>query len=146
MESTTTPRPKHLGRKIRRMREILGVKQDTVADGLGVTQQTVSNIENNEEVENDTLEKIADVLGVNPDAIHNFDEEQVVYNIQNNHEGANQGVSNVNVGTEVQNYCTFNPIDKWLEAIEENKRLYEELLKSEREKVALLEKVLAGKK
>jgi len=41
--------------------------------------------------------------------------------------------------------CHFNPIDKWVEAMEENKKLYEALLKSEREKIALLEKVLAGK-
>ncbi len=145
MESTTKPRPKHLGRKIRRMREILGVKQDTVADELGVSQQTISRIESTEEVDTATLEKIAGVLGVEPEAIRNFDEETVVYNIQHNHDGSNKGASNV--GAEVQNYhCTFNPIDKWVEAIEENKRLYEELLKSEREKVALLEKVLEGRK
>ncbi|MEM6526447.1 MAG: helix-turn-helix transcriptional regulator [Bacteroidota bacterium] len=141
MESTMKPRPKHLGRNLRRVREILGVKQDTVADKLGVTQQTISNIENTETVEDDTLEKIAGILGVEPEAIKEFDEDSVVYNIQHNHEGANQGASNV--GAEVQNYhCTFNPIDKWVEAVEENKKLYEELLKSEREKVAMLEKVL----
>ena len=145
MESTTTPRPKHLGRNLRRVREILGVKQDTVAEKLGVTQQTISNIESNEAVESETIEKIADILGVNPEAIKSFNEENVVYNIQNNHEGANQGASNI--GAEVQNHhCTFNPIDKWVEAVEENKKLYEALLKSEREKVAMLEKVLEGRK
>ena len=146
MESKTKPRTKHLGRKISRMREILGVKQDTVADELGVSQQTVSKIEQTEEVDDETLGKIAGVLGVDPEAIRNFDEEQIVYNIQHNHEGSNQGASNINVGTEVQNYCTFNPIDKWVEAIEENKKLYEELLKSEREKVAMLERLLEGRK
>ncbi len=145
MESKTKPRTKHLGRKISRMREILGVKQDTVADELGVSQQTVSKIEQTEEVDDETLGKIAGVLGVDPEAIRNFDEEQIVYNIQHNHEGSNQGASNV--GAEVQNYhCTFNPIDKWVEAIEENKKLYEELLKSEREKVAMLERLLEGRK
>ena len=39
-------------------------------------------------------------------------------------------------------HCTFNPIDKWVEAMEKNEKLYEELLKSEREKVALMEKLL----
>ncbi len=143
MESTTKPRPKHLGRKIRRMREILGVKQDTVAEELGVTQQTVSNIENTEAVDNATLEKIAGILGVEPEAIKDFDEEQVIYNIQNNHEPKLEGSSQL---VNVNYQCTFNPIDKWVEAVEENKRLYEELLKSEREKVAMLEKMLEGRK
>ena len=34
-----------MGRKIGRMREMLGIKQDVVADKLGVSQQTVSKIE-----------------------------------------------------------------------------------------------------
>jgi len=40
----------------------------------------------------------------------------------------------------VNNNCTlnFNPMDKLLEVIEENKKLYERLLQSEREKVELL--------
>ncbi len=142
MESKTKPRAKHLGRKISRMREILGVKQDTVADELGVSQQTVSKIEQTEEVDDATLGKIAAVLGLEPEAIRNFDEEQIVYNIQHNHEGSNQGATGFAV---VQNHCTFNPIDKWVEAIEENKKLYEELLKSEREKVAMLERLLENK-
>ncbi|TRX58825.1 helix-turn-helix transcriptional regulator [Fulvivirga sp. M361] len=142
MESTTTPRPKHLGRNIRRVREILGVKQDTVAEKLGVTQQTVSNIESNEAVESETIEKIAGILGVNPEAIKSFNEESVVYNIQNNHEGA---TLNTSPNYQQNNNCTFNPIDKWVEAMEKNEKLYEALLKSEREKVAMLEKVLEGR-
>ena len=78
MESKTKPRTKHLGRKISRMREILGVKQDTVADELGVSQQTVSKIEQTEEVDDETLGKIAGVLGVEPEAIRNFDEEGII--------------------------------------------------------------------
>ena len=135
-----------MGRKIGRMREMLGIKQDVVADKLGLSQQTVSKIEQSEEIEEAMLEKVANALGVRPEAIKNFDEETVVYNIQHNYEGANQGASNVNVGTEVQNYCTFNPIDKWAEAIEENKKLYEALLESERKRIALLEKLLGEKK
>lgn len=34
--------------------------------------------------------------------------------------------------------CTFNPIEKLMEIIEENKKLYERLLASEREKIELL--------
>lgn len=43
-------------------------------------------------------------------------------------------------------YPTFNPIDKYVEAVEINEKLYEALLKSEREKIALLEKMLDEKR
>ena len=138
---TKTPKT-HLGRKIGRMREILGIKQEVVADKLGVSQQKISYIEQSEEIDDKMLGEIAEALGVNPQAIKNFDEDKVIYNIQNNYEGANQGATGFSV---VQNSCIINPMEKWLEAIEENKKLYEELLKSEREKVALLEKLLDKK-
>ena len=126
------------------MREILGVKQEVLADKLGYTQQKVSYIEQSEEVDDKALSEIAEALGVNPEAIKNFDEESVIYNIQNNYEGA-ETTNHGTVGSNNNYNCTFNPIDKWVEAIEENKKLYEELLKSEREKVAMLEKLLDKK-
>lgn len=43
----------------------------------------------------------------------------------------------VNQGT-----CNFNPLDKLIEMVEENKKLYERLLQEEREKIVLLEKIL----
>ena len=42
--------------------------------------------------------------------------------------------------------CNINPIEKWLEALEENQKLYERLLASEKEKVELLQKIIEGKK
>lgn len=76
------------------------------------------------------------------DAIKNFSEEEAFQIIQNNYEGSNPDAENVSV----QNVnCTFNPLAKWLDALEENKRLYEELLKSEREKVAMLQRIIEGK-
>ena len=32
------------------------------------------------------------------------------------------------------NHCTFNPLDKLMESVEENKKLYERLLQSEKDK------------
>jgi hypothetical protein len=65
------------------------------------------------------------------EAIKNFDEEKAIYNIQNNYEGASSNYSGLY-------HCTFNPIDKLLEVIEENKKLYERLLKAEQEKKELM--------
>lgn len=118
MEHKTKSRSKHMGRKIGRMRELLGVKQDIVADKLGISQQTVSKIEQSENVDDEMLEKMAKALGVNVEAIKSFDEESIVYNIiQNNYDGATNNTHSENP----QYQCTFNPIDKLMEVVEENK-------------------------
>lgn len=138
----TKTKPTHTGRKIGRIRELLGLKQEALAEKLGISQQAVSKIEQSEQVEDATLERVAKALGVSAEAVKNFSEEAIIYNIQNNYEGA---TVNNSPNYQFNNQCTFNPIDKWLQAMEENKRLYEALLKAEREKVVLLEKMLGGK-
>ena len=119
-------------RNIKRFRDMFGIKQEALALELGDdwSQKKVSRLEENERVEEDVLEQVAKILKVPVEAIKNFDEETAIFNIQNNYEGSNKGVSNV----AVQNYqCNFNPLDKIVE-------LYDALLKSEREKVELLQK------
>ena len=135
MEPYTKSKPSHMGRKVRGVRELRGIKQETMADELGTTQQAVSKLEQSEHIEDRTLEKIAGVLDVSLDTIKNFNEESVVYNIQHNHEGAIKDVSNVSVQTH---NCTFNPLDKLMELVEKNEKLYEKLLESEKEKVEIL--------
>jgi transcriptional regulator with XRE-family HTH domain len=123
METPIKSGKSHLGRKISRIREIRGIKQDYLAVELGVSQQTVSKIEQSEDVDNATLEKIATVLGVSADAIKNFNEEVLIFHIQN---------MNDNSTAYSYNYqCHYNPLDKVVE-------LYERLLASEREKIDLL--------
>jgi transcriptional regulator with XRE-family HTH domain len=126
----------HIGRNICRIRELKSIKQEALADLLGTSQQAVSRIESSENVDEANLSRVAKALGMTPDAIKNFDEEKTIMNIQNNYEGSNQGANNVSAG----NYqCTFNPLDKLMEALEENKRLYEALLKEKEERIKLLE-------
>ena len=138
MESTTHPHPKHLGRKIMQMRELLGIRQETVAEKLGITQQAISKLEQKEDVDDQTLDKVAEAMGINAESIKNLDDKATVYNIVTNH-GSATGLANHNYN------CTFNPLDKYIEAVEKNEKLYEQLLKSEREKVAMLEKLLDKK-
>ena len=118
----------HIGRKISRIRELRGMKQETLAAELGISQQAVSKIEQSAEVEDSSLEKIAGVLGVSAEAIKNYSDEAVIYNIQNNYEGS---ILNHSSNYQYNHQCTFNPLDKVVE-------LYERLLASEREKVELL--------
>lgn len=96
------------------------------------SQKRISLLEQKEEIEQDILVKVAEILKVPAEAIKNFDEDTAIayFNTFND-----QSVSHVigNHGT-----YNFNPIDKWVEALEENKKLYERLLQSEKEKVELL--------
>ncbi|GAA4334373.1 helix-turn-helix transcriptional regulator [Flaviaesturariibacter amylovorans] len=119
----------HIGRKIVRIRELRGMKQDALARLLGVSQQAVSRLEQSEMVDEERLKAIADALGVTPEAIRQFNEEALFNNIQNN--------SDTSSNNSIVNY-QFNPIDKIVE-------LYERLLQSEREKVEMLQQIIDKK-
>lgn len=136
------PEKVHQGRAVKRIREILQVKQESLASELGISQQSVSLLETKETIDPETLEQIAKTLKVPVEALKNFNEE-AAYNIIGN------VVTTVNdnaTGQIFQFNPTINPIDKWLEALEENKRLTAALLKEKDEKIALLEKMLGEKK
>ena len=134
----------HQGRNVKRLREMLGFKQEGLAYMLGDdwNQQKISLLEQKEEIDDQLLEQIAGQLNVPAEAIRNFDEEMAVFNIQNNYEGSNVGVNSA----AQNNNCIFNPLEKYMEAIEANKELYERLLQSEKEKIELLQKMLNEKK
>jgi transcriptional regulator with XRE-family HTH domain len=125
----TTSKPKHIGRNISRIRELREMKQEALATAIGVSQQTISNIENSETVEDDKLQEIAKALGVSPEAIKNFSEEGVINYFANFYD------SSVNNGSIHASNCTFNPLDKVVE-------LYERLVQAEKDKTAYLEKLL----
>ena len=130
----------HHGRNIKRFREMMGIKQEALAFELGAdwSQKKISLLEQKEEIEEDLLTQVAEILKVPAEAIKNFNEDQVV-NIISNTINNNDNAS----GNSLYNYYpTFNPIDKLIEAMEENKKLYERLLDSEKEKVELLKKML----
>ncbi|MDR6807520.1 transcriptional regulator with XRE-family HTH domain [Dyadobacter sp. BE34] len=128
---STATKTSHIGHKISRIRELRGLKQEFVAHELRVSQQTVSKIEQSETIDAELLEQISKILGVPAEGIKNFNEEAVFNYIQNNYEGASGNYSGLY-------NCQFNPLDKLIEAFEDNKKLYERLLLSEREKIELL--------
>lgn len=131
----------HQGRNIRRFRELFGLKQEALAWELGEdwSQKRVSILEQKEVIDQEILDKVAEILKVPAEAIKTFDEEKMINVISNNTYQDSAATIQYNV----------NPVDKWFEALEENKqlteenkKLYERLLQSEREKVELLQKVL----
>ncbi|MEO8532857.1 MAG: helix-turn-helix transcriptional regulator, partial [Flavobacterium sp.] len=126
---STLTKPNHIGRKISRIRELKDMKQEALAYALGISQQTVSTIENSETVDEERLIEIAKALGVSVEAIKNFSEEAVFNIIGNTIQ--DHGILSTTTGNH---NCTFNPLDKVVE-------LYERLVQAEKDKVEYLEKL-----
>lgn len=123
----------HEGRNVKRIREILDVKQEVLAADMGISQQRLSEIEKKEKLDEELMEQIAGILKVPIEAIKNFDEEAAVNIIANNC---------YDHSASVNYYCTFNPVEKWIESLKKNEELYERLLQAEREKNELLQKLV----
>ena len=127
-EAIFNKKPLTIGQKVERIRTFRGFKQEYLASKLGVSQQTVSKIEQQEEIEDALLKQIAEALGVTPEVIRNFDEDKITYII--NHQ---YNIYNNEIKDNATNNFVFNPIEKIAE-------LYERLLTTEREKNELLKK------
>ena len=106
---------RHTGRNIKAIREILRVKQEVLADALGMSQQSVSLIEQRETVDAELLQKVAAILKVPVEAIENYKPDAAVSYISNNYSNS--------TGNQVNGNATFNHYaDKLIE-------LYEKMLK-----------------
>ena len=130
METSFDTKKRNDGYNAKRIREILGVKQEDLAERLGLSQKSVSKLEQTEILKDEQLEKIANALHVPIDAIKNYSDDATLNIIVNSLHDSSSIIQNY--------YPTFNTVDKVVE-------LYERMLKTEREKVALLEEVLKKK-
>lgn len=118
-----------IGKKVERIRMFRGIKQEYLANKLGLSQQAFSKLEQQETIEEELLKQIADILGVTTDVIKDFDEDRLTYNINNMYDiHDNEIKDNASSNFIAQQ---FNPIEKIAE-------LYERLLQSEREKNEIL--------
>lgn len=124
----------HQGKNVKRMREISGMKQETLAVQLGLTQQAISQLEQKEALDSKQIEEIAKILKVSPDIIKYMTDD-----------AANNFINTFNDHSGFNFQCTFNPLDKYVEAIEANKALYERMLESEKEKSEILQKIIEAK-
>jgi transcriptional regulator with XRE-family HTH domain len=132
----------NLGENIKSLREIKGMKQETLAELMGDdwNQKKISLLEGKENIEPEILEQVSKALKVPVDAIKNYDPEAVINYITNNFH--DNSTNNGAVGNGANNHCTFNPLDKLMEVMEENKKLYERLLQAEREKVDMMKQLV----
>ena len=129
METTAVRRSNH-GANVKRWREWRNINQDVLAEKIGVSQATLSGYEKRDKLEPEILEKVANALDIPVEAITEL----------------NDGTSiNIFSGTWKDNayasgyIANINPLEKVIE-------LYERLLKSEQEKVAILQETIQDQK
>ena len=133
------PHTVHEGRNVKRFREMLRIKQEALAMELGDdwNQKKISLLEQKETIDPAILQQVADVLKMPVAAFQNLDEDGAM-NIINNTFSDFKDHATVH-GANNNSTLNFNVADKWVEALEENKRLTELLLKEKDEKIRLLE-------
>lgn len=130
----------HEGRNVKRFREMLGIKQEALANELGAewNQKKVSMMEQKAVLEPEVLYKVSQALKIPDVAIKNFDEEKaitIIANTVNNNDNA--------TGNALFNYYpTINPLEKLVQLHEEKIELYERMLQEKDDMMIRLEKLI----
>ncbi len=72
----------HIGKNIAKIRELLSIKQESLAFTLKISQQTISKIEQTENLQENTVERIANALGVGSTIIYNYSDQLLISFLQ----------------------------------------------------------------
>jgi transcriptional regulator with XRE-family HTH domain len=115
----------HLGRNVHRVRNLIGMKQSTLAQKTNMSQQNISRLEQSAYIPDETLDVLAHGLGVTVEFIKNFNDERAVYNIQNNFDTSS-------------NHQNYQP-SIYYEPVEKLTALYEKQLQNAKERETILE-------
>ncbi len=148
MEAITSQKCDH-GRNIERWRKWRGMKQDVLAELVGISQASLSACEKKSKIEPELLQKFAKALNIPVEAITELEEGSTINITTNTFNGDDAIANSVNYNP------TFNPIDKIIELcneknalyermLEERNALYERMLKEKGGVIELLEEVLRG--
>jgi len=130
----------HQGRNIKRFREMLGIKQESLASSLGEdwNQKKISLLEQKETIEPALLQQLSGALNIPVEAIENFDEQHAINIIA-------QTVNNHDQSASVFYNSTIHPLEEIKKLHEEKISLYERMLKEKEEMIGRLEKMIEKK-
>ena len=118
MKPETYTNALHIGRKIERVRRLRGMTQTDLGDLLGITKQ--------EKLDDERVKQVAEALGVTEEGLKKFTEETVLYYTNNFYENSNATATNIGTISNLENINHFS--------MDQAVKLFEELLKIEREK------------
>jgi len=101
----------HEGKNLKKIREIMGMKQEALGQKCEskFDQRRISEFENSWTIPEPVLTELADALGVTVEFIRAFNEEKAIYNIQNNNSFT---VSENSFGLSNQPNVTYNNVGK----------------------------------
>ena len=118
-----------IGENLRKIREIKGIKQESIAKQLGITTNGYGKIERGETSLNiKRLEEIAEILGVNALDVMQFD-ENIIFNINSMSNSAPNGtVNNYSLSNEERQFLS-EQIKSLTELVEKQNKLIEFLMK-----------------
>lgn len=132
------------GANVRKLRQILGIKQSAFAEKLGIDQSAVSRLESRRVIEEDTLLKIANIFNVSPKIIQELEENPLSVVVENTiFESGSSNNGTVGYNEKIEN--TIHPLEKIIELNKQTTELYERMVALEKEKLALLEQLLKEK-
>lgn len=125
-ESNTTHR---IAEKIRKLREVKGLKQETMAKRMGLTTNGYGKIERGESsITLDRLEQIAQVLEVSTLDILQFD-DNFVYNITTMNNSATNGIVNNYSLSEAERTLLMKQIEAMQRLIDNQNKLIETMVR-----------------
>ncbi|MFN5218413.1 MAG: helix-turn-helix domain-containing protein [Sphingomonadales bacterium] len=125
-EPNTTYR---IAEKIRKLREIKGYKQETMAKRMGLTTNGYGKIERGESsITLDRLEQIAQVLEVSTLDILQFD-DNFVYNITTMNNSATNGIVNNYSLSEAERILLMQQIEAMQRLIDNQNKLIESMVR-----------------
>ncbi len=118
-----------IGSSIRKIREIKGLKQENVAQKLGLTTNGYGKIERGEsQINLERLNQIAEIFHVSPNDILDFN-ENTVYNFENMNNSAPNGTVNNYSSSEDERQLFLNQITALNHLVEKQTKLIELLIK-----------------
>ncbi len=117
------------GGNLRKIRELKGIKQESVAKQLGITTNGYGKIERGESAINiDRLEQIATILGISALDIMQFD-ESIIFNINTMSNSAPNGIVNNYSLTAEERELLMSQIKSLNEIIERQNKMIDLLMK-----------------
>ncbi|WP_316837679.1 helix-turn-helix transcriptional regulator [Pedobacter nutrimenti] len=127
----------HHGKNLKRLRLVIGWKQEALAIQLGTewSQKRISLLEAKEKLDPDTLTLVAAALNIPEDAIKDFDEEEALVYM---HTFKDKNRRKEFISEEAPQ--AFHSRYNYMEMLKSIKNLCEMLLKSEHEKIEMLKK------
>jgi len=132
----------HQGQNVKIFRNMRNMKQEEFARQIGVKQPVVTKLERQSIIEDAMLLKCAEVLGIPVDILKEFKLEEMLNNFIYNFDKIQNTNGAFSFSKDCSNTNNNYPIEKLMELHQENVELHERLLHAEKEKNALLEKML----